>query len=181
MTQPWHRKCRACKQELPLVKFRVKNGSLHNLDVWCTQCRREKHKTLLPAPVRERRLTKGVMHQSVFNAMEDKVRKSRLKMAENARIQRVVPAWERPVSSANTALKLLRAFPFPEHCCKWRDDMRELIDEALDEIQKQKKRGACPDGDFRFWYDVVPGLRRRAATHVAAYPDGAEKVPFIVL
>jgi hypothetical protein len=177
---PWHRVCRACKQELPLSRFKVRGGTLDNLDVWCGTCRGKKHKTALRSDIRKRRLLKGVITETAVNNILATVKKHGVKRAEKARIAKVSDVWTRASRSADLARRLLKSLPIPPQHEAWRRDMEGIIKSSQERIKENKSRGVSADPPPLFWYDVAKDIRRAAQYHLANYPEGAEKLPFII-
>lgn len=178
----WARRCRACKQEKPLSKFRLRGGDLKQLDYWCAECRTARHKHVLPKKERKARLEKGLMSTTVAVRMEATLKERQKKGIEHAITRRAEASLARPLGSARIARELLKKFPFPEHCLPWRDRMQELLDEASTTMDDAVKKGIRTLAeDALFWYDVVPGMRAVVRAHVASYPDGQDASPFIIL
>jgi hypothetical protein len=182
----WVRICKNCRQTKPLSVFRVKGGTLKNLDVWCSSCRHAKQKNVLTKPTRERRVARGVLSRVAYERMEAKAKEAALRShtetLEMARRAKANPKLAKGLRSADTALKLLRTYPFPPELFAWRDGLRKLLDDAVAKLRAMQSAGVTVGAEhIVFWYDVDEEIKARFRFHLADYPGDEETIPFRML
>lgn len=181
-----HLKCAKCKEwkhRQLFVPYKVEK--LVKYDRFCSKCRG----TVLNYEATKMNLV--VLHNRVKHGLTTKEKQEEILRKKQASRDAVMPkvrkayyekrnadSWDKPHASANIALKLLRAFPFPDEECKqWGLKAEDMVLEALEEIKERKKKEKLPDSQVLFWYDVVVGMGHALRGHIADYPLGPEKAP----
>ena len=90
--------------------------------------------------------------------------------------------WNRAIKSAKITLKMLDAMPLTNvEEYKWRKELRQLVQESLEEMEELYLSEQAPNKQALFWYDVSSTAAARARALVAQYPGGVENAPIQVL
>ncbi len=175
-------RCRRCREAKNRKSFLIEVEGALTRDYLCAVCRTN----FLPMHQLRNRLKNGLISLVDFD-IEVAARKKRraeaaVKNMEHGRMKANALTWNRAIKSAKITLKMLDAMPLTNvEEYKWRKELRQLVQESLEEMEELYLSEQAPNKRALFWYDVSSTAAARARALIAQYPGGVEHSPIQVL
>lgn len=180
-----HRYCASCRLWKHRQYFRARTDTGAMYDTVCSTCR-PKLKLNAASVTLMKRVSRGVLAPETFDRISEKRRGERvtnnLATRQKNKLDKYEMSWKPVLRAIEIARSVINNRPAdtPEKL-KWRADAWVLVNEALREHNRRKRREECPFGLRPPWYAVLLDGPWRARELMNNYPEGADKAPLKVL
>lgn len=180
-----HRYCASCRLWKHRQYFRARASSGVTYDSVCSTCR-PKLKLNAASKTLMKRVNRGVLALETFDRISEKRRGERAVSIRDTKQKNKLDKYEMSWKPVLRAIQIARSVinnrpaDTPEKL-KWRADAWVLVNEALREYNRRKRREECPFGLRPPWYAVLPAGPWRARELMNEYPGGPDNSPLKVL